>query len=102
MDQCTFELSAIEGKISEAHIGGDWVMGNTVPSFKSVMPQLAKQGGVQLVLKSEHLGRWDSRFVVFLFDLEAYCKEHDIALNMKDLPAAAQGLLYKASAFPVR
>jgi phospholipid/cholesterol/gamma-HCH transport system permease protein len=102
LDQCRFELSAIDGKVSEAHFYGDWVIGNTVPGFKSVKPQLEKQGCVQLDLKSEHLGRWDSRFVVFLFDLEAYCKAHNIVLNMEGLPAAAQGLLYQASAFPVR
>jgi len=102
LNKCTFELSLTEGKVSKAHIQGDWVMGNTVPSFKSVKPQLEKQGCVQLDLKSEQLGRWDSRFVLFLFELDAYCKEQSIVLNMADVPSAAQGLLNQASAFPVR
>ncbi|OQK15970.1 hypothetical protein AU255_16160 [Methyloprofundus sedimenti] len=102
MDQCTFQLSSTEGKISKAHIQGDWVMGNIVPSFKSVKPQLEKQSCVQLDLKIQQLGRWDSRFVLFLFQLDAYCKEQGIVLNMADVPAAAQGLLHQASAFPVR
>lgn len=102
MNQCTFELSAIDSKVREARIQGDWVLGNTVPSFKSVKPQLEKQGYEQLDLTSEQLGRWDSRLMLFLFELEAYCEAHNIVLNMSDLPTAAQDLLHQASAFPVR
>ena len=102
MNKCTFELSLTEGKVTEAHIQGDWVMGNVVPVFTDVKLQLQQQKCVQLGLKAEHLGRWDSRFVLFLFELEAYCKSQNIILDMADLPVAAQGLLKQASAFPVR
>ncbi|MEO1884175.1 MAG: ABC transporter permease [Methyloprofundus sp.] len=102
MNPCTFELSSTEGKISVADIRGDWVMGNTVPGFQSVKQLLEKQNCEQLDLKSDNLGHWDSRFVVFLFDLEAYCKGQGIVLNMEQLPDSAQGLLHQASAFPVR
>jgi hypothetical protein len=48
------------------------------------------------------LGHWDSRFVLFLYELDAYCKAQNIQLDMTNLPVAAQGLLHQASAFPVR
>ncbi|WP_428353856.1 MlaE family ABC transporter permease [Methyloprofundus sp.] len=102
MNQCGFELSATEGKKSEAHIQGDWAMGNSVPSFKSVKPQIEEHGYVQIDLKSDQLGHWDSRLMLFLFELERYCNEHNITLNMTELPSAAQDLLHQASAFPVR
>ena len=102
LNKCTFELSLTESKVSEAHIQGDWVMGNIVPVFAEVKQQLQQQQCIQLNLKGEHLGDWDSRFVLFLFELESYCKAQNITLDMTDLPAAAQGLLKQASAFPVR
>ncbi len=77
-------------------------MGNTVPELKSVIRQLDKLDCVQLDLQGEQLGHWDSRFVLFLFELEKYCKTHNILLNLLDFPAATQGLLKQASAFPVR
>ena len=102
LNKSTFELSLIEGKVSEARIQGDWVMGNVVPVFAEVKQQLQQQQCTQLNLNAEHLGNWDSRFVLFLFKLEAYCKAQNITLDMTDLPVAAQGLLKQASAFPVR
>lgn len=102
MKECTFELSISENKVAIAVIQGDWVIGNIVPVFAQVKQQLQQQQCVQLDLKGEHLGRWDSRLVLFLFELEAYCKQQNIILDMTDLPIAAQGLLKQASAFPVR
>ncbi|NOQ14975.1 MAG: hypothetical protein GQ583_10935 [Methyloprofundus sp.] len=77
-------------------------MGNVVPVFAEVKQQLQQQQCTQLHLKGEHLGDWDSRFVLFLFELEVYCKVQNIVLDMTGLPDAAQGLLKQASAFPVR
>ncbi|MCK5356242.1 MAG: ABC transporter permease, partial [Methyloprofundus sp.] len=102
MNKCTFELSLTEGNIGEALIQGDWVIGNVVPVFADVKQKLQQQKCVQLGFKAEALGQWDSRFVLFLFELEAYCKEQNIRLDMTALPVSAQGLLKQASAFPVR
>jgi len=102
LDKCTFELLLTAGKAGEAHIQGDWVMGNDVPAFADIKQQLQQQVCVLLFLDTEHLGQWDSRFVLFLFQLEAYCKQQNIRLDMTALPVAAQGLLNQASAFPVR
>ena len=102
MNKCTFELSLTEDNIGEAIIQGDWMIGNVVPVFADVKQKLQQQKCVQLNLKAEGLGHWDSRFVLFLFKLEAYCKEQNIRLDMTALPVSAQGLLNQASAFPVR
>ena len=102
MNKCTFELSLTEGNIGEAVIQGDWVIGNVVPVFADVKKKLQQKKCVQLGFKAEGLGQWDSRFVLFLFELEAYCKEQNIRLDMIALPVSAQGLLHQASAFPVR
>lgn len=102
MNKCTFELSLPESNISEAHIQGDWVIGNVVPVFKQIKQQLLAHKCVQLILHGKKLGHWDSRFVLFLYELDAYCKAQNIQLDMTDLPVAAQGLLHQASAFPVR
>ena len=102
LNKCTFELSLPESNISEAHIQGDWVIGNVVPVFKQIKQQLLAHKCVQLILHGNKLGHWDSRFVLFLYELDAYCKAQNIQLDMTNLPVAAQGLLHQASAFPVR
>jgi len=102
LNKCTFEFLLSTSNVSEALIRGDWVMGNDVPVFGEVKRQLEQQECAQLTLKEDGLGAWDSRFVLFLFSLEAYCKAHNIQLDMTGLPVAAQGLLHQASAFPVR
>ena len=102
LNTCTFEFSLIENKRRAVQIQGDWVMGNSVPSFRELKQQLQKQDCQQLTVTGEQLGRWDSRLVLFLYELEQYCQAHNIDLDMTALPAAAQGLLKQASAFPVR
>ena len=102
LKKCQFKLLVDEQNIAEAALQGDWLIGNVVPDIEGVKQQLQKQGCSQLNLNSEQLGRWDSRLVLFLFELEKYCHKQAIALNMTALPAAAQGLLKQASAFPVR
>lgn len=102
MIKCTLELFLSDNKVAEAHIQGDWAIGNTVPGFSDVKQKLNQLDCEQLKLNGEKLGHWDSRFVLFLFELGAYCKSQNIKLDMTDLPQAAQGLLMQASAFPVR
>ncbi|GAW87602.1 phospholipid/cholesterol/gamma-HCH transport system permease protein [Bathymodiolus platifrons methanotrophic gill symbiont] len=102
LNKCIFKLSLSDEKVAQAHILGDWVMGNIMPVFTEVKHELHKLDCVQLNVNGQQLGRWDSRLVLFLFELSAYCKDQNIELNMADLPAAALGLLKQASAFPVR
>ncbi len=102
MNNSKFELSLIESSVAEASIQGDWVMGSTLPDFADTKQQIQQLHCKTLGLTAEQLGRWDSRLVLFLFKLEAYCKAQNIVLDMTGLPAAAQGLLKQASAFPVR
>ncbi len=102
MKECVFELSVSDNKVATGIIKGDWVFGNVVPDFMQVIKQLQQLNCVQLSLKGDQLGNWDSRFVLFLYELEAYCQEKNIVLDMTDLPSATQGLLKQASAFPVR
>lgn len=78
------------------------MIGNTLPVFSELRQQLEQQNCEQLILKGQAVGNWDSRLVLFLYRLEAYCKAHNIQLDMTDLPIATQGLLHQASAFPVR
>jgi len=92
----------IEQNVAEAELQGDWLIGNVVPDIGNVKQKLQKQRCAQLNLNSEQLGRWDSRLVLFLCELEKYCHKQNITLNMTALPIAAQGLLKQASAFPVR
>ncbi|MCK5666475.1 MAG: hypothetical protein KAI17_23450, partial [Thiotrichaceae bacterium] len=102
MKKCVFDLSLNDDKVGEAHFLGDWVIGNTLPTVNAAKQTLQKQGCVQLNLHGKQLGKWDSRLVLFLFELEAFCKAQNIVLDLADLPVAAQGLLKQASAFPVR
>ncbi len=102
MKECTFKLSVSENQVTTGVIEGDWIIGNVVPDIMQVKQQLQQLDCVNLTLKGEGLSHWDSRFVLFLQQLQAYCQTQNIALNMAGLPVAAQGLLKQASAFPVR
>jgi len=102
LKKCQFNLVKCEQNIAEAELQGDWMMGNMVPDIEDVKQRLQQHSCAQLHLNSDQLGGWDSRLVLFLFELEKYCQQHAITLNMTALPAAAQGLLKQASAFPVR
>lgn len=102
MKKCEFKLLIGEKNIAEAELQGDWLIGNVVPDIESVKQQLQQQNCTRLNLNSKQLGRWDSRLALFLFELEKYCKQKKIALDIHSLPTSVQGLLKQASAFPVR
>lgn len=102
MNKCCFEILLTETDSCVAYLQGDWVIANQVPTFLEVTQKIKQVECTQLDLNGESLGLWDSRFVVFLIELEKHCQTEQIKLNMSGLPSAAQGLLKQASAFPVR
>jgi len=96
---CTVEFLADKNLII---VAGDWVMGNVTPNFMSVRHSLAAPLSGELNIQADALKSWDSRFVLFVYELQTYCQEKGITFNLSGLPASAQGLLKQVSAFPVR
>ncbi|NOQ17312.1 MAG: hypothetical protein GQ581_09650 [Methyloprofundus sp.] len=102
MRSCTAELLTKDESTAQLTLSGDWVMGNIVPSFSEFESSLNTLTAQNLIVKTELLISWDSRFVLFIYQLQAYCQESSIKLNLSGLPISAQGLLKQVSAFPIR
>lgn len=77
-------------------------MGNVTPRFVDIKGSLASSLSGELQIQTSSLESWDSRFVLFVYELQTYCQENDINFNLSGLPSSAQGLLKQVSAFPVR
>jgi len=102
MRDCTATLLRNDDNSAQLVLTGDWVMGNKLPTFQALTASLQASADTKLNLQTELLVNWDSRFVLYIYQLQNHCQQNNIALDLSHLPIAAQGLLKQVSAFPVR
>jgi len=99
---CSATLLRNDDNSAQLVLVGDWVMGNTVPNFQTLQLALQALPNISLNFQTELLVSWDSRFVLYIYQLQNHCQQNNITLDLSHLPTAAQGLLRQVSAFPVR
>lgn len=85
------------------HLGGDWKLGNQIPSVHTIEDELNKEPQVQkLSFDTNELGVWDSGFVIFLNKAINLCKDRYIEVSSDNLPDGVTNLIRLATSVPDR
>ncbi|MFV0476451.1 MAG: MlaE family ABC transporter permease [Parahaliea sp.] len=95
-----FTLTASTSQTIFVRLHGDWLQGQTAPSFDSLSQQLDTFQPQQISITVEALGQWDSLLMAFLLRCQRYCDEHNIHLDNTHLPPTICKLLHVASTVP--
>jgi phospholipid/cholesterol/gamma-HCH transport system permease protein len=74
-------------------VGGDWIaQSGRIPEFSTSDLRVGRAGDL-LVFDTVSLGKWDTGFVVFLWDVKRAAANADLAVDDSALPDAARKLL---------
>ena len=80
---------------------GEWSMRHPLPSDAAVKERLSAEPAVRrLTFDTSRLEFWDSSLLVFLVGIRSFSSQHDVAMDMRALPAGTQRLLELAAAVP--
>jgi phospholipid/cholesterol/gamma-HCH transport system permease protein len=87
----------------ELELTGDWIIGEKLPPLEDIKENLHQYPNLTRVnIKTENLGRWDSRLVSLILRLSKHLQQSNIQLHTKSLPVGIQSLLSLATAVPER
>ena len=79
---------------------GSWKTGK-IPAFHSLLKQLSQQSCLRVSLRADGISDWDSRLPSRLLQLERFCSERNIELDISALPSSLRNLIELATAVPV-
>lgn len=84
-------------------ISGNWTVHSDLPSAAHVQSEIAAQPETTPVrFDAGGLSEWDSSLVIFLMQVQRFCGEQRLQLDVSGLPAGARRLIEMASAVPPR
>lgn len=81
---------------------GAWTLAATLPAPPGELSTLDPERLAGITFDCSELAAWDSRFVVFVRELEERCATAGVALDRDDLPQGVRRLLELADAAPER
>lgn len=84
-------------------ISGCWEVGGSIPSSEEIVEKLSDDlRNRKVCFDAQDLIRWDSVLLTFLMKLINHCREKEIQVDYRGLPAGVQGMLHLAYAVPER
>jgi phospholipid/cholesterol/gamma-HCH transport system permease protein len=91
-----------EGGDATIAIGGAWYLkASTRPKSATTLHEVESAKGVTRVrCVSQDLGSWDSSLLLFLSEIDAWCQEHRVTLDLQSLPEGVDSLIALAKAVP--
>ena len=95
------KVSLQEGAATIA-LGGVWnLKGSARPKSTATLHEVGSAGGITRVrCVAQDLGTWDSSLLLFLSEVDEWCHEHQVALDLQDLPEGVGSLIALAKAVP--
>jgi phospholipid/cholesterol/gamma-HCH transport system permease protein len=83
-------------------LGGDWSLKSPERLHaEAVLADLEREPGVTSIhCATSEVGSWDSSLLVFLWEVEEWCKSHQVEFAEEDLPKEISSLLNLATAVP--
>ncbi len=88
--------ATLAGDVLSIELGGDWSITDAArPGWDAV---LAGRSPKRVIVRSGGLGQWDSSLLLFLFELQQWCKITGAYCDIKELPEKVRGLLGQMSA----
>ncbi len=98
-----YQIQPLSNGRLELQLGGDWVIGNAIPSLNEVKKSLYQYQNISyIVINSHSLGNWDSRLVSFVLRLTEVLSKDNISLDITDLPSGIQSLIRLATTVSAR
>ena len=95
------KVSLQEGAATIA-LGGVWnLKGSVRPKSAATLHEIGSAGGIKRVrCVAQDLGTWDSSLLLFLSEVDEWCHEHQVALDLQELPEGVGSLIALAKAVP--
>ncbi len=84
----------LEGTLLRVAVGGDWSITGARPNWTAT---LAGRQPKQVVLTADELGEWDSSLLLFLFEVQQWCRISGAFCDIRALPAKILALLTQMS-----
>ena len=84
----------MEGTVLRVRIAGDWSISGARPNWTGVLAGRAPQ---RVVLAADGLGDWDSSLLLFLFEVQLWCRLAGAYCDAKALPEKILTLLKQMS-----
>jgi phospholipid/cholesterol/gamma-HCH transport system permease protein len=83
-------------------LGGDWSLTSQQRCrAETVLADLEREAGIRLIrCLTTDVKFWDSSLLVFLWEVEEWCKSHQIKFAQEDLPKEISSLINLATAVP--
>ena len=98
-----YQIQPLSNGRLELQLGGDWVIGNAIPSLNEVKESLYQYQNISyIVINSHSLGNWDSRLVSFVLRLTEVLSKDNISLDITGLPSGIQSLIRLATTVSAR
>lgn len=82
------------------HLIGDWRFSNALPEAHDVGRRIQQDSPQRISFDGSRLERWDSGLMIFLINLERFCRESGIAVDLETLPSGIEKLLRLALRAP--
>lgn len=86
--------AVLEGTLLKVAIGGDWSITGRRPGWTAI---LAGRQPKQVVLTAPALGQWDSSLLLFLFEVQQWCRIMGAHCDTQALPEKIHALLRQMS-----
>ncbi len=86
--------ATLEGTVMKVALAGDWSISGRRPGWTAV---LAGRQPKQVMLAAAGLGQWDSSLLLFLFEVQQWCRVTGAYCDTKALPAKIHALLNQMS-----
>jgi phospholipid/cholesterol/gamma-HCH transport system permease protein len=97
-----FAKVSLQGEEATIAVGGGWnLRGSERPKSATTIHELASAGKITVIHGvGQELGSWDSSLLLFLSEIDAWCQEHQVALDLQKLPEGVGSLIALAKAVP--
>ncbi|HEX7631328.1 MAG TPA: ABC transporter permease [Lacunisphaera sp.] len=87
--------AALEDTVLRVGLAGDWLITQPRPNWTAV---LAGRQPKRVILGTDQLGQWDSSLLLFVFEIQQWCRIAGVYCDIVGLPERIQALLRQMSA----
>jgi phospholipid/cholesterol/gamma-HCH transport system permease protein len=100
--RAAFAKVSRQGGDATIALGGAWnLRASERPKSAMALHELESAGGINRIrCVGQDLGSWDSSLLLFLSEIDAWCQEHQVTLDLQNLPEGVGSLIALAKAVP--